>query len=429
MATDDELVQQIRKGKSEAYGQLFSRYHQQIYSICFSILKDSHDAEDVTNETFIRAYLKLDQLKDGNKFFPWLKKIARNRSKNYARQTGPEMIPLNFATAPACDEDTLILVADGALRQSAPDEHLLKRELVDSIMEAIEALPNKEREVVRAHIDGLNHAEISERFSISISASMNRLSRARKKLAAHVRDLLYAIFGLPRMLPSKKIISGGMLAMKIGTSTKVTIGVIGVLLAGFIGFQTVTHQPDVKSSKVVTQQQTAKPAVRQSPVSKTSFRTNERDITIQDKQDLVESEQPVGEEPDFTNAELETSDADLEGVDSNGMESTADPSEPEIRDIEIYQVLAGFVRRVDEITDEEFRLCDELRQLSHHNPVEFERMRQISKRRDENQKDLRQILEEINRLIPGSVTFEPYSMTLHADYIASVLGKFPYRGE
>lgn len=71
-----------------------------------------------------------------------------------------------------------------------------------------------------------------------------------------MKDLLNAIIGLPKMLSLEKIISGGITAMKIGTSTKVTIGVIGAIVAGFIGFQVVTHnntQPKVKPTEKVTQ--------------------------------------------------------------------------------------------------------------------------------------------------------------------------------
>ena len=281
MATDEQLIEQIQKGESEAYGELFRRYYQQINFICLSVLKNTHDAEEVTQETFIHAYLKLDQLKKPDKFFAWLKKIAQNRSKNYVRRTGPEMIPFNLASSQTAREEAWVggyPVQSGVipLTQITPDEHLLKQELRDSIMEAVEALPPKDREVVQAHIDGLNHAEISERFGISVQASTSRLYRARKKLAAQVKDLLNAIFGLPKMLPVKKIISGGILAMKIGTSAKVTIGVIGVLVAGFIGFQIVMRQPDVKSPGVETQQPvTAKVERSGATVAKKKLLSNE----------------------------------------------------------------------------------------------------------------------------------------------------------
>jgi len=289
MATDEQLIEQIQQGKSEAYGQLFRKYYQQIYSICFSILKNSHDAEEVTSETFVRAYLKLDQLKKPDKFFAWLKKIALNHSKKYAKQRGVEMIPLDLAFSKTAREEGMPTLVGGCL---PPDKHLLRQELMDSVMEAVEALPPKYREVVRAHIDGLSHAEISEQFGISVQASMNRLYRARKKIAAHVKDLLNAIIGLPKMLSVKKIISGGMLAMKIGTSAKVTIGVIGVLVAGFIGFQIATHQPDVKPPEVVTQQQTAKSEFRQKQTPKISSRPNGRN----DEQRRAESRKLLTEE-------------------------------------------------------------------------------------------------------------------------------------
>ncbi len=270
MAADRELIEQIQKGKSDAYGQLFRKYYQPIYSICFSILKNQHDAEEVTSDTFFHAYLKLNQLRKPSKFFAWLKKIAQNRSKNYLRDKREDAMSLSVVSAQTVDDEIAPIqpgvasVQDGLfpLPQIAPDEHLLKQELVDSIMEAVEALPTKDREVVRARIDGLNHSEISERLSISAQASMNRLHRARKKISAHLKDLLNAIFGLPKILPFKTIISGGILAMKIGASTKITIGITGVLIAIFTGVVTTHYLPDDKPHRAAVQQEQAFP-VRQ----------------------------------------------------------------------------------------------------------------------------------------------------------------------
>ena len=212
MATDEQLIQQIQHGKSEAYGQLFSRYYQQIYSVCFSILKNSHDAEEVANDTFVHAYLKINQLKNPAKFIGWLKRIAQNRSKRFLHDKAKKTIPLDLASAQT-------------KAQIAPDALLLKHELINAIMEAIEALPPKDRELIRAHIDGLNHAEISEQLGISIEASKSRLYRVRKKITGYVKDLLNAIVWLPKIPPFQKIISGGIEAMKVGTSKEVTTGI------------------------------------------------------------------------------------------------------------------------------------------------------------------------------------------------------------
>lgn len=225
MAIDAELVEQIRRGNREAYGELFRKYYAQIYSLCLSILNNPQDAEEIAQEMFIHAYLKLDGLRKSDSFFPWLKKMARNRSRDFVRQAARRKTPLSLA-----DEHT---------SAASPADKLLRQELMDSIIAAIETLPVKDREVIQARIDGLDHAEISKRFGISVEASMTRLSRARRKLAGHLKGL-YSVFGLSKILT----ISGGVVAMKIGTGAKVTIGVIGVLTVGFIGFQIATRESD-----------------------------------------------------------------------------------------------------------------------------------------------------------------------------------------
>jgi len=233
MATDKELVKQIQQGNREAYGKLFADYYRQIYAICLSILKSPEDAEEIAQESFIHAYLNLGELQKPGSFFLWLKEIARNRSRDHIRRAVVRMAQSNSAPS--------------QLSSTAPDERLLRQELINAITEAIEVLPTEDRKVVQARIDGLSHKEISERFGISAQASLSRLYRARKKLAGHLKGL-YSIFSLVGKLCPKAIMSGGIVAMKIGTGAKVTIGVISVLAVGFIGFQIATRQPDQEVS-------------------------------------------------------------------------------------------------------------------------------------------------------------------------------------
>jgi len=261
MATDEQLIEQIKQGKSEVFEQLFRKYQKQVYSICLSIVKKHHDAEEVTQDTFVHAYLKIEQLKKPERFSAWLKRIAQNLSKNYLNSKQERTVPLVAAT-------------EDISTQTTPERLLLKRELIDAIIEAIESLPQEDKEMIQARINGLSHSEISKQFGISISTSTTRLYRIRKKIKAHVKDLLNAIIGLPKLLSLEKIISGGIVAMKIGTSTKVTIGVIGAIVAGFIGFQTVTHkepqQVKVKPTEKATQQKTVRPTSQPKSVRKRS---------------------------------------------------------------------------------------------------------------------------------------------------------------
>jgi RNA polymerase sigma-70 factor (ECF subfamily) len=133
MATDEQLIEQIKNGAREAYGQLFSKYYQRIYNTCLFILKNPQDAEEVTQEAFVDSYLKLGQLKSPGKFFAWLKSIAKNRSIKYLHRKQREIVRSGG-----------VLVGSGVvpLTQIAPDELLLRQELIDAIMEAIESLPH-----------------------------------------------------------------------------------------------------------------------------------------------------------------------------------------------------------------------------------------------------------------------------------------------
>lgn len=231
MAIDKELVEHIRSGKREAYGDLFCRYHSQVYGICLSILSNPQEAEEAAQDVFIHAYLQLDQLRNPDKFLPWLCKIAQNHSRNRL-----ERLHRMEATLTPLD------AADSQTGSEFPDEQLLRAELMDAIMEAIEALPVGDREVIKARIDGLEHAQISECLGISVQASLSRLYRARKKVADRVKNLLHSILWLARTFQFKGIISGGIMAMKVGTGIKGIMATACILVVGFTGFQIATRQ-------------------------------------------------------------------------------------------------------------------------------------------------------------------------------------------
>ena len=99
METDRELIEQVRHGEREVYGQLFKKYYAQIYAICLAMLKNPQDAEELAQDVFVLAYLRLDQLREPGKFFPWLKKITCNRSRNRKQKAGLRVVPLDSASS------------------------------------------------------------------------------------------------------------------------------------------------------------------------------------------------------------------------------------------------------------------------------------------------------------------------------------------
>jgi RNA polymerase sigma-70 factor (ECF subfamily) len=353
MATDRELIEKVKHGESKAYGQLFQKYYGQIYAICLAILKNPQDAEELAQDVFILAYVRLDQLREPGKFFPWLKKIARNRSKNHMQKAGLRLVPLDSASSHKAPD--------------APDERILRQELMDSIMGAIEALPTRDREVVQARIDGLSYREISDRSGISAEVAMNRLSRARKHLAEHMKGLLSAIFSLPKILSPKKIISGGITAAKAGTAAKVTVGIAGILVAGFIGLQLGTRLTDNYPSETGNSQ--SETEISQSPSSRTE--TGQKSIQRVISQSAV-NDWNVEDEKDIQQflAWLDSLEADAVEIHPNSANSAHNILPEESQDHskmyydETYDTFVGITKKIILVKKQMAPIDEELKRLT-----------------------------------------------------------------
>lgn len=304
METDAFLVEQTLAGNERAFACLVEKYRSNIFALCLAKVKSPQDAEELTQDTFARAYFKLSQLKNGKKFFQWLKQIAQNECKMYLRQPKQPVVTLADCSKLASKVQV--------------EEQILRQELIEAVMDAIKSLPQKDREVIKACVSGFSHDEISQMTGLSYRASINRLHRIRKKIAEQVKELLNGIGVIFKILPLKKCLSGGIIAMKIGTSTKVTVGVIGVLAAGVIGFNILTHQPDVKSPEIVTKQRAAKSRIQPS-APKESYRP-EKFV----RQRTTDSERSVQKEKD---AEQQVVDEFLAWLDSLKEEEIGDEAD------------------------------------------------------------------------------------------------------
>ena len=192
MSTDTVLIQQTKQGNGQAFEQLFHKYRPIVYALCLSMTKNAQDAEELTQDVFVLAYQKIDQLKSSEKFLAWLKSIAQNRSKSFLRSQLYQLIPLE-----ECSDQLIV--------EASPEEKMLKGELADAITQAIKALPHQERRVLQAFLDGFSHKEISQQFGIALQTSMNRLYQARKRIVVSLKDSPHGIALLPKALLTAKI--------------------------------------------------------------------------------------------------------------------------------------------------------------------------------------------------------------------------------
>ena len=224
MANDDTLVHRAQTGDEDAFAALMREHYPFVYAIVIRIVKNSHDAEEVVQDTFLNAYRGLTQLEDTAKFKSWLGEIAQNCGRNWLRKQRDDTVSI--------DE-----VSENLLQtQDSPDERLTQLEQRELIHRIIETLPQKDREIAHAfYLEGASYDELTSTHGLSYNAIAFRLSRAKRQLTERLQYLLTGIFVSP-VTTLKKIYSGGLTVMKVGTVPKIMLGVAALIALIFIGF-------------------------------------------------------------------------------------------------------------------------------------------------------------------------------------------------
>ena len=198
--SDEAIIERCLEGDGNAFSQLVARYQNAVYGLCYHIVGNFADAQDLTQETFVRAYLDLPRMRDRSKFASWLYRITVNTCKMWLRdRKGADDLPLEAVVQTETD------FADGG----SPQESAEAEELRLSITEAIASLSEKNRLAVTLYyIDGLSHDEIGDFLSLSTSAVKSRLHRARTQLKEELISMVEDNFDkhkLPEDFPEKVI--------------------------------------------------------------------------------------------------------------------------------------------------------------------------------------------------------------------------------
>ncbi len=171
--TDEEIAKSVQKGQFEGFGLLVERYEQKLLRYARKFITGPEDAKDLVQEVFIKAYKNIQSFDTGQKFSPWIYRIAHNEFINAIKKTGRE--PISFF-----DPDTLIphLIAKDKADDNLKNEELKK--LVDSCLDKLDA---KYREpLVLYFYEDLDYKTISEIMHIPTSTVGIRIKRAKEKL-------------------------------------------------------------------------------------------------------------------------------------------------------------------------------------------------------------------------------------------------------
>jgi RNA polymerase sigma-70 factor (ECF subfamily) len=188
--TDDEgdLVRRSQEGDLQAYDELVRRYQERIYATVYHMTSNHEDANDLAQETFIKAYQALKSFKGGSSFYTWLYRIAVNKTINFLKQRRHRThMSLNDLDVNAeNDPDVVAFVSEKTPRREAG-----LAELQEKLNEAMQKLSEDHRLVVSLHdVQGMPHEDIAKIMDCNIGTVRSRLFYARQQLQGHLADYL-----------------------------------------------------------------------------------------------------------------------------------------------------------------------------------------------------------------------------------------------
>ena len=169
-----DLIVGSKKGDTGSQYKLYGLYSKAMYNLSFRMMNSVVEAEDVLQEAFTEAFLKLKSYKYEASFGAWLKRIVINKCLNKLKKRNIQMIGVDEKDLPDSFEDD--------------DEQNIDYE-VDKIITGVQKLPDGYRVILELYLfEGYDHVEISQILDISVSTSKSQYSRAKKRLKSILND-------------------------------------------------------------------------------------------------------------------------------------------------------------------------------------------------------------------------------------------------
>src|ERR1022692_4179469 len=183
-----DLVKQARRGDFTAYDELVKRYQERIYATVYHMTSNHEDANDLAQDSFIKAFQALKSFKGGSSFYTWLYRIAVNKTINFLKKrknrTHMSLNDIDFNAEH--DPDLMALISEQTPRRAAG-----LTELQEKLNEALLKLSEHHRLVVVLHdVQGLSHEEIAKVMECNVGTVRSRLFYARQQLQALLSDYL-----------------------------------------------------------------------------------------------------------------------------------------------------------------------------------------------------------------------------------------------
>ena len=171
--TDAQLALESIQGDAEAYAGLVRRYQAAVFSVCYRMLGERGAAEDMAQETFLRAFLHLESYQVERPFGPWIRKMAANLCINQMKAQRLLILPFEEESGPRLEAHI-----------PGPEDAAVENETARGLAAAIRSLRPAQRAVIElSHFQEMSYAEIAAALGLPLSDVKSHLFRARKRLA------------------------------------------------------------------------------------------------------------------------------------------------------------------------------------------------------------------------------------------------------
>ncbi|GAB5558412.1 MAG: sigma-70 family RNA polymerase sigma factor [Synoicihabitans sp.] len=189
---DETLVARFQSGDDSVFAEIVDRYRARIYGYVRRLLRDKTDAEEVTQDTFVRAYRNLNRFRGDASLLTWLHRIATNLARNrywyFFRRRRQDTYSID---APISENSEHSLIDNLVSEEPDPSEQSAKREFTQTVKTCLDRIDPLFREPLemRAGKD-LRYAEIAKITNVPVGTVKSRIARARRELRAHLSEEL-----------------------------------------------------------------------------------------------------------------------------------------------------------------------------------------------------------------------------------------------
>ena len=186
---DQQLVERAQRGDKRAFDLLVVKYQRKLARLLSQFIRDAAEVEDVTQETFIKAYRSLSSFRGDSAFYTWLYRIGINAAKNFLvaqkRRASTTTNEFDIEVAENFEEGS-------QLRElNTPENELMSKQIAQTVHQTLQALPEELRSAITLReIEGLSYEEIASIMSCPTGTVRSRIFRAREAIADKLQSVM-----------------------------------------------------------------------------------------------------------------------------------------------------------------------------------------------------------------------------------------------